>query len=45
MAKVTTFRDADTDGDDKVTKDEFIGHMSKLSDFEKINQIMLSVGL
>ena len=30
MAKVTTFRDADTDGDDKVTKEEFIKHMSEL---------------
>ena len=29
MEKVTTFRDADTDGDDKVTKEEFISHMSK----------------
>ena len=44
MAKVTTFRDADTDGDDKVTKEEFIGHMSELSDFEKMNQIMLVIG-
>ena len=29
MDKVTTFRDADKDGDDKVTKEEFIAHMSK----------------
>ena len=29
MAKVTTFRDADADGDDKVTKEEFISHMSE----------------
>ena len=29
MEKVTTFRDADTDGDDKVTKEEFISHMSE----------------
>ena len=29
MTKVTTFRDADIDGDDKVTKDEFIAHMSE----------------
>ena len=29
MDKVTTFRDADKDGDDKVTKEEFIAHMSE----------------
>ena len=29
MAKVTTFRDADIDGDDKVTKEEFIAHMGE----------------
>ena len=29
MKKVTAFRDADTDKDDKVTRQEFVSHMSE----------------